>query len=359
ALDQQREREARADAALVAADTALMQARENPGTAMTSIAEAEAAVRTARDAGASGDGLVRREQELARMRDDVWRILRLDDVARVGALPIEAREGPVRLALAGDTLYIAAGSLYELDAEQGRLVTLLAHGAAVNGGSAGDMRHVSIDGGHIVTSDGAATYVRDASGRWQRRPLAVAEVEGLRPDAPVITWGDAAYGLSRVGDLVRFDQASTNSPAAVWAAVEDVPDLENARDFAIDGRIHVLIADGRTLTLSRGALTGTVSPFVVPSLADAAFLAEAPFANDLYIVDRSGTIGENMGRIVRVDASGEARQYLTPAPLPGDLLSHAAAVTLATAEDLAIDELNGIVYWVSGGEIWRATLPVG
>jgi hypothetical protein len=221
------------------------------------------------------------------------------------------------------------------------------------------MRHVSIDGGHIITSDGAATYLRDESGRWQRRPLPVAEVEGLRPDAQVITWGDAAYGLSREGDLVRFDQASSNSRADIWGAVEDVPDLVNARDFAIDGRIHVLVEDGQTLTFSRGALTGTVSPFVVPSLTDAAFLAEAPFANDLYIVDRSGTIGENMGRIVRVNASGEARQYLTPAPLPGDLLGHAAAVTLAGAEDLAIDELNGIAYWVSGGEIWRATMPVG
>jgi len=278
---------------------------------------------------------------------------------RVGALPAEAGEGSVRLALAGKTLYLAAGSLYELDAEQGRLVTLLAHGDAVGGGSASDIRHVSIDGGHVVASDGAATYARDEQGHWQRRPLAVAEVDGLRPDAPVITWGDAAYGLSRDGDLIRFDQSSSNSRVDVWAAVDDAPDLVNARDFAIDGRIHVLIDDGRTLTFSRGALIGTVSPFVVPSLVDVAFLADAPFANDFYILDHNGTIGENAGRIVRVDPSGEARQYLTPAPLPGDLVSHAAAVTLASAEDLAIDELNGIAYWVSDGEIWRATLPAG
>jgi hypothetical protein len=359
ALDQQREREARVDAALIAADTALMRARDNPGTAMTSIVEAEVAVSAARDAGATGDDFVRREQELARMRDDVWGILRLENVVRVGALPAEAREGSVRLALAGETLYLAAGSLYELDSEQGRLVTLLAHGDAVSGGSASDIRYVSIDGGKVVASDGMATYMRDKLGRWQRRPIAVTEVDGLRPDAPVITWGDAAYGLSRDGSLIRFDQTTSNSRVDVWAAVEDAPDLVNARDFAIDGRIHVLIEDGRMLTFSRGALIGTVSPFVVPSLADVAFLADAPFANDFYIVDHNGTIGENAGRIVRVDPSGEARQYLTPVPLPGDLVGHAAAVTLAHAEDLAIDELNGIAYWVSGGEIWRATMPVG
>jgi len=336
-----------------------MRARDIPGTAMTSVAEAEAAAAAARDAGATGDALLRREQELARVRDDVWGILRMGDVARVGALPAEAGEGSVRLALAGETLYLAARSLYELDAEQGRLITLLARGDAVSGGSAGEIQHISIDGGHIVASDGAATYVRDELGRWQRRPLAVAEVDGLRPDAPVITWGDAAYGLSREGDLVRFDQTLSSSRVEVWAAAEDVPDLLQARDFAIDGRIHVLMEDGRTLSFSRGALMGTVSPFVVPALADVAFLADAPFANDFYVVDRNGAIGENAGRIVRVDTSGEARQYLTPAPVPGDLESHAAAVTLATVDDLAIDELTGIVYWVSNGEIWRASLPLG
>jgi hypothetical protein len=359
ALDLQRDREARAGAALVAVDTALMEVQENPGTAMSSVGEAEAAVAEARDAGANGDALLRREQELARVRDDVWGILRLGDVVRVGALPAEASEGSVRLALAGETLYLAAGSLYELDPEQGRLVTLLAQGDAVGGGSASDIRHVSIDGGHVAASDGAATYIRDKAGHWQRRPLAVADVDGLRPDAPVITWGDAAYALSRDGDLVRFDQASNRSVADIWAAADDVPDLSHARDFAIDGRIHVLMEDGRTLTFSRGALIGTVSPFIVPALSDAAFLADAPFASDFYIVDRNGAIGENAGRIVQVDASGGARQYLTPAPVPGDLVGHAAAVTLATVEDLAIDELTGTVYWVSEGEIWRASMPVG
>jgi len=359
ALDHQRDREARAGAALVAVDTALMRVQENPGTAMSSVGEAEAAVAEARDAGANGDALLRREQELERVRDDVWGILRLGDVVLVGALPAEASEGSVRLALAGETLYLAAGSLYELDPEQGRLITLLAQGDAVGGGSTSDIRHVSIDGGHVAASDGAATYIRDTAGHWQRRPLAVADVDGLRPDAPVITWGDAAYALSRDGDLVRFDQASNRSVADIWAAADDVPDLSHARDFAIDGRIHVLMEDGRTLTFSRGALIGTVSPFIVPALSDAAFLADAPFASDFYIVDRNGAIGENAGRIVQVDASGGARQYLTPAPIPGDLVGHAAAVTLANVEDLAIDELTGTVYWVSEGEIWRASMPVG
>lgn len=359
AVGQQRDREARVESSLAAADVALSRALENPGTAMSSVTEAEAAVTTARESGATGDALVRREQELARVRDQVLGILRLSDVVRIGALPADPGGESVRLAIAGETLYVAAGNLYEVDFEQGRLVTLLSQGAAVSGGSAGDIRHVSIDSGSLVASDGAATYMRDKAGNWQRHPLAVAEVDGLRSDAPVVTWGDASYALSREGDLVRFDEASGGSLADIWAAVEDQPDLETARDFVIDGRIHVLLDDGRTLTFSRGALMGTVSPFVVPALDGAAFLADAPFANALYIVDRKGTIGENIGRIVRVDAGGEARQYLTPAPGAGDLEGNAAATALADVADLAIDELTGAVYWVSGGELWRATLPLG
>jgi hypothetical protein len=144
----------------------------------------------------------------------------------------------------------------------------------------------------------------------------------------------------------------------IWTAVAETPDLAMARDLAIDGRIHLLLEDGRALTFSRGALIGTLAPFVVPSLESAAFLAEAPFSDDFYIVDRAGTIDQNVGRIVRMDAEGAARQILTPAAAPGDAAAHLVANALAGAEDVAIDELSGTVYWVSSGEIWRASLPL-
>jgi hypothetical protein len=173
----------------------------------------------------------------------------------------------------------------------------------------------------------------------------------------VVGWGDAAYGLTWDGNIVRFEQSAGTPLATKWAEVEETPDLDLARDLAIDGRIHVLLEDGRLLTFSRGALVGTLAPFVAPALKEPAFLADAPFASALYIVDHHGQIGENAGRIIRVDAAGDAMQYLTPPPTPGDMASSAAAVSLASAEDLVVDELSGTVYWVSGGEIWRASLP--
>ncbi len=357
AVGQQKDRDARVSASLATVDAALQNALDNPVSAVSFVAEAEAAVEVARKFGATGESLAERERNLATVRDQVWNINRFVEVTRIGALPNDAASGPVHLALSGKTLYLAAGDLYELDVEGERLISLLAAGDTVTGGVAGVLRDVSIDDGHVVVSDGEATYVRDSTGTWQRRALAVADVGGLRTDTPVISWGDAAYGLSREGNIVRFDETSGGPMADVWAAAEMSPELEITRDLAIDGRIHVLLQDGRTLTFSRGELVGTVTPFVMPALNSAAFLAQAPFAADFYIADTGGKVGGNVGRVVRVDAAGEVRQYLTPAASSGDAASTAAAMSLSTLQDMAIDELTGVVYWVSDNEIWQASLP--
>ena len=357
AVGWQRDREARVASSLAAVDTALQHALDNPVSATSLIAEAETALASARDAGATGEALASREDRMLAVRDTAWKIQRLTNVVRVGALP-GGGGGPVRMAISGQTVYLAAGNLYELDPDAGRLVTLLSKGQAVAGGEVGDLRAVSLDDGTLIAADGEAIYVRDKNGTWARHELLVADVGGLRADVPLVSWGDATYGLSWEGNIVRFEQTSAGPLVDTWAKAEEWPDLELARDMAIDGRIHLLLQDGRTVTFSRGEQLGTLSPFVTPTLTSAAFLAQAPFATAFYIVDPSGRIGENTGRVVRVNADGEARQILTPAPEPGDLMGEAAAVALAAAQDMVIDELTGAVFWVSGGEIWQATLPL-
>ena len=358
AVGRQRERDARASTALATVDEALQRALENPGTATSSIAEAETALATAGEAGADATLLASRQQDLISVRDAIWGVQRLRDVARIGALPESAGDGPVGLALSGRTLYLAAGNLYELDADAGLLIDLLAKGDAIGEGTAGDLRYVSVDSGIVVASDGAATYRRGETGGWQQRPLAVEDVGGLRPGAPLVAWGEAVYGLSWDGDITRFDQTINGPVASVWAAAIDTPDLVSALDIAIDGRIHVLLEDGRTLTFSRGQLVGTQAPFVVPSLDEVAYLAESPFSSAFYLIDRGARIGGNQGRIVRFTAQGDARQYLTPPSTTGNAIEDMAATSLAVADNVAIDELSGTVFWVSNGEIWRAKLPL-
>ncbi len=354
----QRDRAARAEAALEAVDTALVAAQDNPGSATSLVAEADTALASARESGASGLSLVHREQELARVRDEVLGVARLEQVVRLGALPSTEAGGRIHLALSGQTLYVSAGDLYEFDADDGRLLDLLSQGDTVDGAAVGSLTQVSIDGGGVVASDGVATYLRDPAGRWQRSLLAIDEVGGLRPGAPLVTWGDASYSLSWTGDMVRFDQTANGPYASVWAAIDDSPDLETTLDLTIDGRIHVLLEDGRILTFSRGELVNTVDPFVVPALDKPSFLADAPFANNLYVVDRGGRVGQTSGRIIRVDQTGDARQYFVPAPTVDDPLGAAAATALASAEDLAVDELSGTVFWVTNGELWKAHIPL-
>ena len=358
AVERQRDREAQASAALVAADAALQGALEIPGSATALVSQAEAALATARAAGASGEPLLSRERALARVRDRIWNVARLTDVVRLGALPNELGRGRVSLAISGNTVYLAAGNLYELDAAGGRLVTLLEQGDEVAGGVAGDLRDVSIDGGKLVAGDGTAIYVREETGRWQRRDLDIAGVGGMLEGIPLIVWGDAAYGLSWDGNIIRFEETPAGTMADIWAPAEENPDLALAQDLAIDGRIHVLLKDGRTLTFSRGTLVGTLAPFVTPTLTKAAFLAQAPFATDFYVVDPETGVGGNVGRIVRCNASGVARQYLTPEGDMPDTNNEAVAQALAGAQDMAIDELTGTAYWIANNEIWRATLPI-
>ena len=254
------------------------------------------------------------------------------------------------MALNGDTLYIAAGDLYELQPDERRLVVLLAANTEIDGARVGKLSSVSIDGGAVIASDGTATYVRDRQGAWQRQALAIAEVGSISKTLPLISWGDAAYGVTREGDIVRFFENSAGPQFERWATSALNPDLLQIADFVIDGKIHLLLQDGRVLTFSRGQLESTTSPFVMPRLATPSSLAQAPLATQRYLVDGDAMVGDNQGRFVRVDESGNTVQYLTPE-------DSTVRSALASVDEVAIDELTGAVYWIADGVVWQARLP--
>ncbi|MDQ2654853.1 MAG: hypothetical protein M3Z20_17615, partial [Chloroflexota bacterium] len=136
----------------------------------------------------------------------------------------------------------------------------------------------------------------------------------------------------------------------VWATSALNPDLLTVTDFVIDGKIHLLLQDGRILTFSRGQLEATTAPFVTPRLTPSRSLAQAPLAAQRYLVDGDTIIGDNQGRLIRVDQSGNTTQYLTPEDA-------AVSNALANVDEAAIDELTGTVYWIAEGVVWEARLP--
>lgn len=343
-------REARAHAALVEVDQSLRDAAANPLVATSMVTQAERSLDDARASGADPALVSQYSRALSAVRDNAWNTRRLQDVQMLGSVPGSASGGLVRLALSGDTLYVAAGDLYELHPEEKRLLLLLAQGTEIDGARVGKLGSVSIDGGAVIASDGDATYVRDSQGAWQRRELAIDDVGGISRTLPVISWGDAAYGVSWEGDLVRFFETSAGAQAEVWAASALNPDLLQVIDFVIDGKIHLLLQDGRILTFSRGQLETTAAPFVTPRLGTPRSLAQAPLAAERYLVDGDTVIGENQGRFIRVDPSGNTTQYLTPE----DAVVGSA---LANVDEVAIDELTGTVFWIADGVVWQARLP--
>ncbi len=342
-------REARAHSALAEVDRSLQDAAANPLVATSMVTQAEHALDDARASGADSALVSQYSRALSAVRDNAWNMRRLQDVQMLGSVPT-ASGVTARLALSGDTLYVAAGNLYELHPEEKRLLTLLAQGTDINGVKVGKLGSVSIDGGAVIASDGAATYVRDSQGAWQRRALAIDDIGGISDTLPIISWGDAAYGLSWEGDIVRFFETSAGPQAEVWAPSSLNPDLLQVADFVIDGKIHLLLQDGRILTFSRGQLENTAAPFVTPRLGSPRSLAQAPLAAQRYLVDGEAVIGSNQGRVIRVDQSGNTIQYLTPEdPTVGD--------ALANVDEVAIDELTGTVFWIADGVVWQARLP--
>jgi hypothetical protein len=345
----QQGREARAHNALALVDRSLQDAAANPLVATSMVTQAEQALDDARASGADPALVSQYGRALSVVRDNAWNMRRLHDVQMLGSVPGPAG-GAAQLALSGDTLYVAAGDLYELHPAEKRLLLLLAQGTEINGAPVGKLRSVSIDGGAVIASDGDAMYVRDSQGAWQRRALAIDDVGGISDTLPIVSWGDAAYGVSWEGDLVRFFETSAGPQSEVWATSALNPDLLQVTDFVIDGKIHLLLQDGRILTFSRGELEATAAPFVTPRLTTPRSLGQAPLAAQRYLVDGDTVVGNNQGRFIRVDESGNTTQYLTP---EDDAVSNA----LANVDEVAIDEISGTVFWIAEGVVWEARLP--
>jgi hypothetical protein len=343
-------RDARARAALAEVDRSLQDAAANPLVATSMVTQAEQALDEARASGANPDLVSEYARALSTVRDNAWKMRRLQDVQMLGALPTSAVGVPARLALSGETLYVAAGDLYELHPREKRLVLLLAQGTDVAGKRVGKLRSVSVDGGVVIASDGTATFFRDSQGAWQRRALAVNEVGKMSDTLPIVSWGDAAYGVSWEGNIVRFFETSAGPQAEDWSTSEQNPDLLQVMDFVIDGKIHLLLQDGRILTFSRGQLESTVTPFVTPRLGTPRSLAQAPLAAQRYLVDGDAVIGSNQGRFIRVDGNGNTTQFLTPE-------TATAGNALANVDEVAIDELTGTVFWIADDVVWQARLP--
>jgi hypothetical protein len=335
--------------AAVDARIAAAAAAEDPVLVARELVAAEGLLAEAVAKGADGEALATRQAALVDARDRLAGVVRLGPPIRVVTLPAPAT-GQATLLVDGGGLVVATDALYRYEGRGQGLDRLAAAGDGLDAATIGPVRGAAREEDGIAVTDGVALFWRDAAGSWSSRMLPAPAGEGA--GWPVVACGvfDGHFYLLDVdtGRILKF--AADDPPGAPprdWAGVDHADELRTARDMVVDGRIHVLLADGRVLAFFRGELERTYELPPDFPVADPAAL----FVDDgsYYVLDRGDGIGD--GRLYRIDReTGETHELKLP-PTVADL--H----LLAAARDLAVDEAAGALYLLTDEVVWRSELP--
>ena len=361
AFGRYRDRFDRAQDSLAAVDAhlAAVTAATDAAVIDTRLAEAQDALGRAANNGADDDDVAARRLAVTAAQDRVRGVSRFVEFARVGALPPALIGRSARLIRAGAEVYVVGGAFYRLDPTARRLVVLLAPGTRVGGEPVGDLGDAAWDDGGVVATDGVALYALGDRG-WTRRALGLIDDQMPWTATACAAFQGSFYALEAdAGMVLKFPAEALAAVPEDWAGAEDRELLRGARDLAIDGRVHVLLADGRVRTYFRGSSRGDLALDVTPPLANPVALYSGPGNNFLYLADAAPTAppaddeAPATGRVLRLDPNGGPVRQLLP---PSDA-DPAAADALAGARDLVVDEGTGTVYVLTADAIWRATLP--
>ncbi len=312
---------------------------------------AQGALDVAADLGADVDEITPRNAALAAARDRTDGVVRLVEVTRLGALPPEMTGRSIRLIRGDREIFVVGGGFYRLTPSGDRLVQLLAPGTEIGNTTVGDLRDGAWDATGATVTDGAHLYAMDFTGAWTRRPMGWPRGGSSWGAGPTGAFEGSFYLLDRrAGQILKFAGSEGTKPEE-WVEPGFHDDLMTARDVVVDGRIHVLLADGRVLSFYRGELEATLTPGVTPALLQPVALYGGPDTHSLYIVDDGGDAG---GRIVQMRRDGDGVRQLM---LPVSPNAKPEANPLAEVQDLVVDEASGTLYFVTGDALWRATLP--
>jgi hypothetical protein len=166
---------------------------------------------------------------------------------------------------------------------------------------------------------------------------------------PLAMFNNRFYALGEDGRIRQYALTEPGRAPRHWADAGRSP-----RDLAMGDDLYVLLGDGTIATFGQRALVARSAPTLsLPMVTPIAIVAGAA-SHGLYLLDPSSEIGPMRGRIVFIGESGEVRQFLPPMAVDRDA---ASAVALADARDLAVDEAAGVLYIVTGRDVWWAPLP--
>lgn len=352
AHDRVTDRDARAHAsqeAISRLDAAIAAIGSETGTAPAQIETADRAMTRAEDAGIAEASLVPRRQRLRQLADAASGVVRLGNVSQVGRLPVEVTGDasvPPRLVRVDRELYLVANGLYRVSLSDSRLVAALAPGSEIDGRVVGALTDGAWNTSGLVVTDGGAAY-RLEGDEWSVHPLPDMPSTGQR--GPCATLDSGFYVLDASdGTIMKSDFEEGNGTLSAWTPAGQTPSLRGAKSVVIDGRIHVLRADGTVATLETGEIVAERTLPVEPPVSEPIMMTGGLDSTVLWVLDH---VGEEL-RVIRTDPdTGDTRAFLFDTPLgERDIL---AGIT-----GMAVDEVTHTVYLLSPDALWRADLPV-
>jgi hypothetical protein len=256
------------------------------------------------------------------------------------------------LLIDGLDVLVAVDGLLRLSAGEDELARELAPGQTIEAATFGTLRGAASDGETVLLSDGRTLFVRDEAGDWSARPLPLPGGASAWPVAPCGAFAGNFYLLDPdAGRILKFAADDPTAAPRDWAAGANAADLRLGRDLIVDGRIHVLLADGRVLTFYQGTLERTYEALLDEQVADPVAVVAASDGRSFYVLDRGDGSG---GHLYRLDRDGDTARELAL-----DLSSTPAdgVDLLARSRDVAVDEAAGFVYLLTDDAVWRGELP--
>lgn len=294
---------------------------------------------------ASGLDPARAEQELAAIataRDQALGIQRLTNIQLLGGVPAAPEGVSPRIFFGNGQLYVFTDALYRLDSDGETLVRLLAPEDVVGGEPVGTLLGAAWGDGSPVAFSGTAAFLFDpTTATWQRQPLGTFGT----PYSGIVQSNGYAGNLYLLspgsGQILKFAAGAFGQQPEDWTAGLAANDLMSAVDMEIDGRIYVLLADGRILDFYMSALDHTYTPSVTPAIRDAVALSAQAGRPYMYVAD-----GEN--RLLRLTRDGAVvQQFMAGSGVP----------ELANIRDIAVDDVLGVAYVLTDQALLQVRLP--
>lgn len=341
---QVREHQAALSAALQTVESQRQAAAKAPDatSAQAALQSAQASLTKAQALGLDARKVATEQAAINGDLDRVLKVERLANVQVLGSLPPAPAGVTPRIFSGNGQLYVFSDALYRLDNDGTTLVRLIGGGDKIGGQPVSTLVGAAWGDGAPLVFDGSNAYLFDPpTGTWSRKPVgtmggALGNVVGINGYA-----GNLYLLSPSTGQIIKYSAGAFDSKPEDWTGGQAATDLKSAVDFEIDGRIYVLLQDGRVLDLYRSALQATITPQVSPAITKAIAFSLQTDRPYYYIADA--------GRIMRLNrANGTLVQQF----LPGD-----GAPAFNDIRDIAVDDILSTAYILNGNTLLTVRLP--